>query len=235
MNNLLTDYIKQQIIAHANQFPEEEVIGLVLKSGEVIPSKNIIETTELEVEGELLNKKTGALIDDELLNDYEFEIAAIYHSHWSDYDPALLSPVDIHQSRVHNIPFILYHSAFKQWDYFDPSYPHPFPLKEKGDPKSLEYYLNWPFIFGRSDCSSLFISYFKNIYDHIIPDHPRPLDGEWYKNPKYESLYLKCMEDPKRGFVKTNRSEPKKGDFCLVRFFGSPHPSRFYICFSQDI
>ena len=232
--SFLTDETKAAIVADAELFTHEEVCGLILQDGSIIPVDNMIEGSGIEQEGELLDRTTGILIDEGLIIEYEDELAAIYHSHHSDTQDGYLSFTDIAQSRFHQIPYLLYHTTFKTWDYFDPNYYHPAPLLENGNPKKLDYYKGWNFVYGRSDCSMLLRSYFHYMKGIDIPDYPRPADGEWYKNPIHQTAYQDLMEDPINGFRRVNTSTPKKHDVILVRWFGSRYASHAGIMVEDD-
>ena len=230
----LTDDVKSAIASHCESLPHQEACGIVLLDGTVIPSENMIEGSGLSEGGVELDRTTGVLIDDELVTEHEDSIAAVFHSHWDEGTPGYLSFTDIDQSRFHGIPYLLYHTTFKTWDYFDPNYFHPAPLLERGNPKRLDYYKGWNFVYGRSDCSMLLRSYFHHILGHDIPDYPRPADGEWYKNPAHTLKYLELMQDPINGFVQVNTATPKKNDVILLRWFGSKNPSHAGIMVEDD-
>jgi proteasome lid subunit RPN8/RPN11 len=220
----LTDDVKAQIVTIANNKPTEEVCGLILSDGTVIEAENIIEKVELEYDGDILNLSTGYAIAQDLIDEHDGNIACVFHSHHLDTQEGYLSYADIEQSRFHQISYLLYHTEFKTWDLFDPTQYHPFPLKETGSPLKLSYYLNWPFIFGRSDCASLLLSYFHNMCGYDIQDYPRPPHEDWYRHEEYQQSYVNLFQDPANGFVQINTSHPKKNDVVLMRFFGSKYP-----------
>lgn len=162
---LLTDKIKQQIINHSQYLPNLEACGLICDQQKVIPCANIADCPQDEFE---------------ISTDYFEEInavtpvVAIYHSHWQDSQPALLSPTDISNSKASKLPYLVYHTAFGQWDYYDPNDICPYPLLANPHfPKSLEYYLGWRFEYNRSDCYTLFRSYYKGMLNIELPDFPR--------------------------------------------------------------
>lgn len=231
----LTNDVKSAIASHCNLTPHQEACGIVLLDGTVIPSENMIEGSGLSEGGVELDRTTGVLIDDELILEHEESICAVFHSHWDEATSGYLSFTDIEQSRFHQIPYLLYHTEFKVWDYFDPMYPHPYPLLEKSTSKTnINYYLGWPFEFGRSDCSMLLRAYFKNVLNHEIPDYPRPRNGEWYKDPQFENAYLNLFNDPANGFKQVNTATPKKNDVVLMRMFGSRHPCHTGIMITDE-
>jgi proteasome lid subunit RPN8/RPN11 len=231
----LIEIAKPLIISHAEEFPASEVCGLVLKDGTVVRSDNMIEGSGLSEDGVELTTSTGVLLDEDLIIEFEQEIAIVYHTHVLETQEGWLSFADIEQSRFHQIPYLLYHTAFKTWDYFDPDYCHPFPLLEKTTPKkNINYYLGWPFIFSRSDCATLMRAYCENVLNHSIPDYHRPRDGQWYRNDSLGNSYLDLFQDPVNGFTLVNTSTPKKNDVVLMRFFGSRHPCHVGVMVEED-
>lgn len=159
----LTPAIKQRIAAEARRKPEEEVCGVVLVDGTVMPLPN-----------EHSNPKTDFQLPANTLPKYGEHLAAIFHSHWEESSPALLTSADVVNARTTNVPSIVYHITFDQWDLFDPKGLHPWPLKQKHtDPKQLKFYLGWPWEWGRSDCLTLFRSYYQGMLAIAIQDFQR--------------------------------------------------------------
>jgi cell wall-associated NlpC family hydrolase len=218
---LLTPEIQAQFEEYATL--EEEQVAIVLKDGTFIPCENVVEQLELYNEqGERLTRKTDAVIDQDVLIEYDDEIALIIHSHWDEGTSGYLSFRDVEQSRFHQLPTAVYHTLFKTWDLFDPLGWHPYPLKATGNPKKINYYKNWPFFWGRSDCASLFRAYFHHMYGVDIPDYPRPTDGEWYKDLSRND-YIENIE--KTGCFRRVNREPKKDDLVMIRYGGSINPA----------
>jgi proteasome lid subunit RPN8/RPN11 len=205
----LTTEIKQQIIAHAQHLPNLETCGLIC-GDRIFPCGNIA------------NNPKEAF---EISTDYFEEInaatpvTAIYHSHWQDSQPALLSPTDISNSKASKIPYLLYHTAFGQWDYYSPGDIYPYPLiPNLHSPKSLEYYLGWKFEYNRSDCYTLFRSYYKGMLGVELPDFPRG-DIEETTSPDWDMFtdsFVSC------GFRKLVSGEPLQiNDVILMCITGS--------------
>jgi proteasome lid subunit RPN8/RPN11 len=233
--SFFTDDVKASIIEAAEAKATEEICGLIVTGNEVLESENVIEGSGLTMDGVEMDRTTGYLIDQDLIDENDGNILCVFHSHWDEMTDGYLSFTDIEQSRFHQIPHLLYHTEFKTWDYFDPLYHHPFPLKEPGtNPQKIDYYLNWPFDYGRADCASLLRAYFHNVLQHEIPDYPRPAFGDWYAHPEHQDAYLKLMQDPVNGFVQVNTSHPKKHDVVLCRWFGSRFPAHAGIMTSDN-
>ncbi|NES83318.1 MAG: hypothetical protein F6K10_18975 [Moorea sp. SIO2B7] len=167
----LTEYIKKQIAIAAEEKPDEEVCGVIV-NGKIIKLHNL---------------------HSDKANHYQIDISklttipdAVYHSHCHDHQSSHFSIDDIEscKSIPEKIPFVLYHTSFKEWDLYDPISPNPFPLTNNKDFKKLDAYIGWRFLWGRSDCFALVKSYFQGILAIDIGDFRRPeFDGfpvpEW--------------------------------------------------------
>ena len=130
---MLTSEIKQKIIAHSHHYPSIEVCGVITVDGEVVECENIAD-----------NPQEQFVIS---LKGIDQKIAAIYHTHWQDSQPALLSPIDIANSKATKLPYILYHTGFGQWDYYNPSDIYPYPLIPKTHfPQKIDYYFGLRFL-----------------------------------------------------------------------------------------
>ena len=195
----------EQIKSHCLQQPEEESIGFVIDNQSVYEARNAAE-----------DKTTEALLDpdDFILAEQQGEITALYHSHCLDSQPAELSDLDVEAAKNHDIPVIVYHTKFDQWDYFDPNNDHPFPLKIRRGPRQLQYYLDWKFVFNRSDCLSLFRSFYSNIFGVKIKDYPRPLTEKF--PPEHWDDYAENFGN--EGFSKVE-GQRKYGDVLLMSVF----------------
>ncbi|MEM8610389.1 MAG: Mov34/MPN/PAD-1 family protein [Cyanobacteria bacterium P01_H01_bin.105] len=151
VSNLLSVEIKQKIAEHARLNPEREICGVVVMdeiddSVQVIPLPNTHPTPE-----------TDFRLPANTIPKYGDRLQAIYHSHWEESSPALLTPADVINARATGVASIVYHTTFDQWDLFDPNGLHPWPLKQKHlAPKQLKFYLGWPWEWGRSDCLTYF-------------------------------------------------------------------------------
>lgn len=207
---LITDKIKQQVINHSQYLPNLEACGLICENEEVIPCANIADCPqdEFEISIDYFEEINAAT-----------KVKAIYHSHWRDFQPALLSPTDINNSKASKLPYLLYHTTFGQWDYYDPGDIYPYPLSTNlHSPKSLEYYLGWKFEYNRSDCYTLFRGYYKGMLDIGLPDFPRG-EIEETTSPDWD-MFRDNFEDC--GFRKLETDEPlQANDVILMNIAGS--------------
>ena len=171
--NVIPVKIKQAIAAYANEYPTEEICGLILKDGGVISVLNALPDGDID-DTESRTKRNDFEMPANILPYYGDSIAAIFHSHWRESSPALLTDIDIHAARAVGIPYILYHTEFDQWDLWDPNGLHPWPLFQKQtDPKRVEFYTGWTWKWARADCFTLLRSYYQGILNHTIGDFPR--------------------------------------------------------------
>jgi proteasome lid subunit RPN8/RPN11 len=146
---ILNEDHKAIIKAIALHTPEVETCGVITKD-EVIPLANTAESPD-----------TAFMFDPDQWSAVSDRAIAIYHSHCSRYQPGQLSPGDIENSVLFGLPYVLYHTAFDCWDYYDPKHTHPYPLKIQHPENTLEYYLGWQFEWGRSDCAALVRGFFE--------------------------------------------------------------------------
>ncbi|NER93623.1 MAG: hypothetical protein F6J86_07255 [Symploca sp. SIO1B1] len=203
---MLTDYIRETIKSHAQPFPEEEVCGVVVDGDAIrIPNIHPDKANHFELDNSWVNLQPDA----------------IYHSHWKDEQPGELSLEDLEQCKFCGIPYILHHVGFDEWDYYEPKSPNPFPLKKQGDPQTLDFYLNWRFVWGRSDCFALIRSYFLGILGIDIGDFRRPpLDG-------FPTIgWLTPWKAEEHGFVQVTPGLPlRKHDIIQIALKGGREPN----------
>jgi cell wall-associated NlpC family hydrolase len=161
---MLTPQIKKDIADSIRQGPEdEEVCGVVLSDGQVVSLAN-----------EHATPATDFQLPVDTLPKYGDELKYIFHSHWENSSPALLTPADIINARATGVASVVYHRGFDQWDLFDPNGLYPWPLRQRErDPKKLKFYVGWPWEWGRSDCLSVFRSYYKGRLGVEIQDFQR--------------------------------------------------------------
>mgnify|MGYP000503462034 CR=1 FL=1 len=158
----------------ANESPGVEVCGVVawtIDRGIYVEAlKNIAENqiTDFEIADADLS-----LFQDR--TDHSPFPLAIWHTHPLESQPAQLSPWDIANSKASGIPYLLYHPAFGEWDYFDPHNHNPYPLRVNAstDPKTIGHYTEWRFEWNRSDCYTLVRSYYSGMLGVEILDYPR--------------------------------------------------------------
>jgi hypothetical protein len=188
---MLTPEIKQTIAQYAHSEPDEEVCGLVLKSGEVVPSQNLAN-----------DRTTHFILDDYcslLALSAKSDVAAVYHSHCLDDQPRIMQYSgqdedenwqygDIYHSQRSRLPYILYHTVEESWDYYDPNGLHPFPLDNTLEPTDINFYLRWQWLVGRSDCYTQMRSYYRAIVGIELPEVERTPDPDGFLQPGWDKF-----------------------------------------------
>jgi cell wall-associated NlpC family hydrolase len=221
---MLTDEIKAAIASHANDFPEQEVCGVVLRSGAVIPSENLAEDVT-----------TGFILDDRC-SDLIFRdsggaesVVAVYHSHCLEEQPRTMvfsglddrsvwTYGDIAHSQRSKLPYILFHTIEQSWDYYDPDGIHPFPLIQKEDPQDISFYLGWQWMWGRADCYTLMRAYYGNVVGIELPEVERSPDPEEYLSKEWNKFQEGLLVNGFVGLEKTTRLQLH--DVVLMRIRG---------------
>ena len=94
--------VKSAIAQYAHSKPNEEVCGLVLSDDSVVPLENTADS------------KDDFRLPADTLPKYSDRIQYIFHSHYQEDSPALLTPADISGSRRCGKPYLLYHTLFDQ-------------------------------------------------------------------------------------------------------------------------
>lgn len=199
---MLNSQIKRQIISQAIAAPDIEICGVILNNGEIVQMNNVAPEPQHNF----------------MIEQMEFDlvrnsVVGIYHSHCLDSQPAILSREDIANSKAVKLPYILYHTDFEEWDYYDPSDIYPYPLiSNPWMPKELGYYLGWKFDYNRSDCYTLVRSYYKGMLSLDLPDFPRNAIEET-ASPDWD-MFVDNFE--KAGSRKLDRDEPLQANDVIL-------------------
>ena len=216
--------LKQKIAEHAQLSPEQEVCGVIVEDDygyQTIPLPN-----------EHSTPATDFQLPIDTLPKYGDRLRAIYHSHWEESSPALLTPADIINARATGVASIVYHTTFDQWDLFDPNGLHPWPLKQQHlDPKRLGFYQGWPWEWGRSDCLTLFRAYYQGMLGITIQDFQRVESEEKFLELLDSAQWNQYDEElPAQGLQKVYEGSPpetfefKQHDVILMQLQGrKPH------------
>ena len=113
-------------------------------------------------------------ISPQILAEYD-NIQCVWHTHCADSQPGMLTYPDIESSKRSRLPFLLYHTVFDVWDYYDYRLPNPFPLQSPDfDPKAIESYIGVRSHWGRSDCFSLVRCFYLGMFGVDVGDFTRP-------------------------------------------------------------
>lgn len=165
------------IIWQAESSPKREICGVILGDGSIVQLENVAEEStpgqELFEFGEEYEQ-------------YRDRAACIYHSHVGIDVSAELSSADILNAKEQQLPYLVYHPQFRQWDYFDPTALHPYPMEMSVlEPTQIEYYLLWRFNYGRSDCGSLVRAWYAGMLGIDLQDKLR---FDWAEAAKHFEL-----------------------------------------------
>jgi proteasome lid subunit RPN8/RPN11 len=204
-----------RIQTHAEIFPDQEVCGMIGRDRET-DAIDVLESDNLAPD-----PKAGFVIDRKYFDQLseKYEILALYHSHFADDHPGYLSFEDIRQSKRSKLPYLLFHATDKTWDYFDPASLNPFPLQERsGTPQVVEFYLGWPWVWGRSDCWTVALYYYRGMLGLDLPDFDRaPTPGEQITGSW--DRFTEAM--PSIGFVPVDLDSPlQQHDLVLMTMEG---------------
>lgn len=193
---MIPDSIKRQIREHHAANPSEENCWIIAED-HAIPCPNLANDKS---EDFVLALPGGVMPE------------VVWHSHCKDTQPGELSFTDIERCKFNRnqLPYGLYRPSFDEhtpecWDYFDPKSPNPFPLLNTKNPDSLDFYLGWRFIWGRSDCFALVRCYFLGILGIDIGDFKRPERNQRRTFPQPE--YIAPWKAEEHGFVRIQRGE----------------------------
>jgi hypothetical protein len=213
---MISESIKAQIrTLWKGSNPSEESCGVIAED-HAIPCQNLA-LAPGSVDKEYYEKK-GLPVPPTRDEDFILAIPsgvkaeAIWHVHYTDLMPGELSFGDIEKCKFNRnqLPYILYRPKFDEhtpecWDYYDPKLANPFPLTNTKDPATLDFYLGWHFIWGRSDCFALVRCYFLGKLGIDIGDFKRPDRNARRTFPQPE--YVAPWKAEENGFVRIPRGE----------------------------
>jgi len=154
---MISDFIKKQIKAHAEENPHEESCGFVLVDS-IVRCSNVSENPSGHFTISPFQYLKASRKD---------KIKAVYHSHISNNNK--FSPEDKKMSRGHNLPFVLYHLKTKNFLCFDPKKERIVDIDKK-------------FELGKRDCYTLVKDYYRNLGVQVTGNNG--LGERWLKkNP----------------------------------------------------
>lgn len=196
--------MRQQLVKMFGDSLIEEV-ALILEDDEIIELENISLDPENNFKfrtSELENRK----------------VKTIFHTHVKDHHPGEFTLRDILECRKIGIPFLLYHTLFKEWDYFDPNGIHPYPFRtENTILRSLDFYLNWVWQWGRCDCFTILRSFFRGFLEIEIGEFQRK-----FKEKPSSPTWNRFQENfHNQGFYKVE--DLRKYDVLLFNILGNPN------------
>lgn len=213
-SDILTESVCSKIKAIAQSKPTQEVCGYISAKGRVVQRPNYAEDPS-----------------DDAAWDAPDNAIAIFHSHWKDSHDGWLSPTDIHWAKYRNKPSILYHVGFDAWDLFNPAWHHPFPLRATTDPKSIDHYKGYPWIWSRADCWSIVLYYYRGMLGIDVGDAKRSDDPNEYVQSGWNRY---DQELPEHGFVRLDKGTPLQDHDLVVMSITADTPHHIGVITSAN-
>lgn len=173
----------------------EEEIAYWLTDDQVVPIKNY--STD----------KSTILFDPSTLSTD----GVLLHTHNGE-ESTLLSDKDIQTSQELSIPIVMWHTSSQILDYYDPLFPHPYPLTltnelvQTSRNKLTWYdYLNLLPSMYRCNCYTLMSDIAKALFQKQYP-----------KLNFYNTDYMTAFKNPEALGFKEIKTQPKVGDIALM-------------------
>ena len=203
----------KSLIKRYSELSDDEVCGYWIpsKSDLVIHCENISSEPSDSFEID---------VDEHLKITTLYKDPVIWHTHNSDSIGSTLSNFDILNSKASKIPYLLYHTEFDEWDYYDPNCLNPYPLKPNIYPESdYRHYLSHLYSWDRWDCYSLFKNYYKGVLGIELKDFNRGGNESVILSSHWDKFTLNFES---QGFRKLDYDEPVKiHDVALMCLVGN--------------
>lgn len=187
----LLELINQNIINQLSKLPDDKEIAFIVRDGDLLFNKNYS-----------LNPD-NILIDSSLIVDGDI----VGHTHYSDMQEGRFSLKDIITAKKKGCKILLYHTRTKEFDYYDPNYPHPYPLTLHKEVPTIKSFLQLRYQPIRCDCYSFARDVAWAIYGLKLPDL-------FKTNVKYMDFKKIFTEPETIGFKKIFDFKP--GNFVLM-------------------
>jgi hypothetical protein len=188
INNLLAD---ERILKSLNKLPKDRESPFIIRGGELLFNINYSKNPD------------NVLIDSGLVIDGDI----VGHTHYLDSQAGRFSLKDIITAKKKGCKILLYHVKTKEFDYYDPEFPHPYPLILDKEQPTIKSFLQLRYEPIRCDCYSYARDVAMAIYGLKLPDL-------FKTNMKYLELKKIFTEPEKIGFRKTFNFKP--GNFVLM-------------------
>ena len=127
------------------------------------------------------------------------------------------SSSEIRKSFYGKNPCVFLNVVGQVWDFWNPNDLHPWPLLQStNDPKLLDFYVDWPWQWIRSDCFTLLRAYYQGVLGIHINDYDRESEDEFSRLVS-ENKWNRYIENlPKEGFIQIADSSNKEDVLCNV-------------------
>lgn len=219
-------YLKRashQALAHALEFPEQEVCGIIV-DGELIRGENVVEGTMELPDGTLRDRTpaTDFLLDNVTFALWEAAIAewkqvVVYHSHVGLGDDDF-SASDVDNIRSTNCPWLLVHTPSQKLQYFDPTINQPYEDRE------------WHWAY--SNCYTLVRDWLKweMGFDLYAPTLQR--DNAWEDDPNWNEMVI--GGDRQLDRIPRDFSLLKRGDVLIMMIGQTINPNHVAVVISPE-
>lgn len=128
----------------------------------------------------------------------------LLHTHLN-MDSPHLTDSDIKSSQTTKIPVAVWHTAEQKLDFYDPDFPHPYPLTIKSQFLGWQDFLNLPGSAYRCNCYTLSANIAKVLFDLSYP--------EWNF---YNVDHISVFKNPSKfGFTEV-KGTPQEGDLAIL-------------------
>lgn len=206
---MITETLKETLKKLSKDCPYE-YIAAITKSGQIVPLRNVHANIEDNFKFRLSEIK-------------DLDVKCIFHTHIKDIHPGTLTSTDIKSSKNCSIPFLLWHTVFDEWDYYDPNDPvNPYPLTQSATRiDQAEYYEGWVYNAIRCNCYTILRSVYAGMLGIVLPNFQWELKDD-IKDPNWD----RCGEALRstEGFTRVNSwsiDELKKFDVILMDILGN--------------
>jgi hypothetical protein len=176
-----------------DKLPRNRESAFIIRNGELLCSKNYSKNPN----NVLIN--SDSVLDDDIVG----------HTHYTDSQAGRFSFKDIITAKRRGCKILLYHTQTKEFDYFDPDFPHPYPLELNKKNPTIKDFLGLRYEPIRCDCYSYTRDVALAIYGLKLPNL-------FKTNIRYETLKRSFLNPEEIGFKKTY--EIKAGNFVLMNF-----------------
>jgi hypothetical protein len=187
----LTDLINLKTLKQLVNIPKDKEYPFTISDGQLFLNKNYSKNPD------------SVLIDSTSITDNDI----VGHTHYLDTQPGRFSLRDILTAKKHGNKILLYHTETQEFDYFDPNFPHPYPLSVDNKKLTIKQFLGLRYEPVRCDCYSFTRDVAKAIYSLDLPDI-------FKENIKYTNLKKIFLCPEQLGFKRVFDFKP--GNFVLM-------------------
>lgn len=234
LNNLLLfkSLPLEFIELHAAENKHKEICGVWTVDGEIEFFYNFADDTSN-------NFTFTPSVWDKLEKDNGKIVKGIFHSHPNLNHGNVLSFPDIEMSKNTGLDIASFCLPTNQWDYYSPTFPHPYPLDviklQESQVENLtfeQWFSNHIYFLNRSDCYSIVRDFYQLCLGIELKDFTRSTE-DYYKTStwnRFRKEFRGC------GFVEYARqlNDLQTGDLLLLNLEHSKYPNHLGIFLQTD-